>query len=89
MGGAKAEINLGLVVAKRLQIIGSTLRARPDAEKAAIVDGFLARFGDALAQGSIGPVVDQVIPLGEAAEAHRRMKASDHFGKLVLSVAPA
>ena len=89
MGGAKAEINLGLVVAKRLQIIGSTLRARPAAEKAAIVAGFLDRFGKPLAEGAIGPVVDAVLPLAEAAEAHRRMKASTHFGKLVLSVTEA
>ena len=87
MGGAKAELNLGLVMMKRLQIIGSTLRARPVEEKAAIVDGFLRRFGKALEEGAIGPVVDQVLPLAEAAEAHRRMEASDHFGKLVLSVA--
>ena len=89
MGGAKTDINLGLVVAKRLQIIGSTLRARPVEEKAAIVEGFLSRFGPALADGTIGPVVDRVLPLAEVAEAHRRMKASDHFGKLVLSVTKA
>jgi putative PIG3 family NAD(P)H quinone oxidoreductase len=89
MGGAKAELNLGLVMMKRLQIIGSTLRARPDEEKAAIVEGFLARFGKALEQGTIGPVVDHVLPLAEAGEAHRRMQQSEHFGKLVLSVAPA
>ena len=51
--------------------------------------GFLARFGKALAEGSIGPVVDRVLPLAEAGEAHRLMKASDHFGKLVLSVTSA
>jgi NADPH:quinone reductase-like Zn-dependent oxidoreductase len=89
MGGAKAELNLGLVMMKRLQIIGSTLRARPDEEKAAIVEGFLARFGKALEQGTIGPVVDHVLPLAEAGEAHRRMQQSEHFGKLVPSVAPA
>jgi putative PIG3 family NAD(P)H quinone oxidoreductase len=89
MGGAKAELNLGLVMMKRLQIIGSTLRARPNEEKAAIVEGFLARFGKALEQGAIGPVVDHVLPLAEAAEAHRRMQKSDHFGKLVLAVADA
>jgi putative PIG3 family NAD(P)H quinone oxidoreductase len=86
MGGAKAELNLGLVVAKRLQILGSTLRARPAAEKAAIVAGFRARFGAALEAGTLDPIVDRVLPLEQAAEAHRAMKASEHFGKIVLRV---
>jgi putative PIG3 family NAD(P)H quinone oxidoreductase len=86
MGGAKAELNLGLVVAKRLQILGSTLRARPVEEKAAIVAGFRARFGAALEAGALDPSVDRVLPLEQAGEAHRAMKASEHFGKLVLRV---
>ncbi len=86
MGGAKAEIPLGALLTKRLQVIGSTLRARPEAEKAALVDAFEAAFGDALADGRIAPVIDRVLPLAEAPEAHRIMKASTHFGKLVLEV---
>jgi putative PIG3 family NAD(P)H quinone oxidoreductase len=86
MGGAKAEIGLGALLVRRLSVIGSTLRARPVEEKAAIVREFLARFGDALEQGRIGPVVDRVLPLAQAAEAHRAMKASEHFGKIVLQV---
>jgi len=86
MGGAKAEIGLGALLVRRLSVIGSTLRARPVEEKAEIVRGFLARFGDALARGAIGPVVDRVLPLAEAAEAHRAMKASEHFGKIVLRI---
>ncbi|HWP67372.1 MAG TPA: NAD(P)H-quinone oxidoreductase [Candidatus Limnocylindria bacterium] len=87
MGGAKSEINLGLLLTRRLSVIGSTLRTRPTAEKAAIVRGFLARFGDALEAGRLRPVVHTVLPLAEAAEAHRLMKRSDHFGKIVLRVA--
>jgi putative PIG3 family NAD(P)H quinone oxidoreductase len=86
MGGAKAEISLGAMLMRRLQLIGSTLRARPAAEKAGIVRDFQARFGAALAEGAIGPVVDRVLPLAEAAEAHRIVKASEHFGKVVLAV---
>jgi putative PIG3 family NAD(P)H quinone oxidoreductase len=86
MGGAKAELNLGPVVAKRLSILGSTLRARPVAEKAAIVSGFLERFAKALEAGALDPVVDRVLPLAQAGEAHRAMKASEHFGKIVLRV---
>ena len=84
MGGARSEINLGLVVAKRLQVIGSTLRARPVEEKAAIVRGFLERFGETLASGGIRPVVDRVLPLEQAQQAHDRVQSSEHFGKVVL-----
>lgn len=86
MGGAKAEINLGLLLARRLEVIGSTLRARPLAQKAAIVAGFLERFGVGLAAGEIAPVVDRVLPLAAAGEAHRVVQASEHFGKVVLRV---
>ncbi|MCH7866603.1 MAG: NAD(P)H-quinone oxidoreductase [Myxococcales bacterium] len=86
MGGAKAEISLGQLLLKRLQIMGSTLRGRTDLEKAAIVQGLMARFADALENGAIGPVVDRVLPLEQAPEAHRVMKAGEHFGKVVLSL---
>jgi putative PIG3 family NAD(P)H quinone oxidoreductase len=87
MGGAKAEIGLGALLVRRLQVLGSTLRARSAAEKAQIVADFQVRFGAALARGEIGPIVDRVLPLAEAAEAHRCVKASEHFGKVVLRVA--
>lgn len=86
MGGARAEINLGFVIAKRLSIIGSTLRARPVAEKAEIVRGFRAVFGAALEAGKLRAIVDQVLPLGEAQRAHERVEASTHFGKVILRV---
>ncbi len=86
MGGAKAEIQLGVVVAKRLSIIGSTLRARPVAEKAEIVAGFQSRFGAALTAGRIAPVIDRVLPLADAQQAHEIVERSEHFGKVVLRV---
>jgi putative PIG3 family NAD(P)H quinone oxidoreductase len=86
MGGSgKVEIDVGSFLGKRQQIIGSMLRARPKEEKAAIVAGFIARFGDDLRAGRIKPVIDRVFPLEQAAEAHRAM-AADHFGKIVLRV---
>jgi NADPH:quinone reductase-like Zn-dependent oxidoreductase len=88
MGGeAMATINVEKLLMKRAQILGSTLRARPAHEKAAIVAAFLARFGAHLAAGHIRPVIHTVLPLEEAADAHRAMKASEHFGKIVLRVA--
>jgi putative PIG3 family NAD(P)H quinone oxidoreductase len=84
MGGAKAEIGLAPLLMGRLQLIGSTLRARPVEEKAAIVAAFQARFGPALERGEIRPIIDRVLPLGQVGEAHRVIKASEHFGKIVL-----
>jgi tumor protein p53-inducible protein 3 len=85
MGGAsRAEIDVNKLLGRRQQIIGSTLRARPNEEKAALVAAFLARFGDDLRAGRIRPVIDRVYPLEEVAEAHRRMEANENFGKIVL-----
>jgi len=87
MGGAKTDVNLAVLLARRLSVIGSTLRSRSTAEKAAIVGGFRARFGFDLEAGRLRPVVDRVLPLARAAEAHRLLEASEHFGKVVLRVA--
>ena len=86
MGGAKAEIQLGLLLAKRLSITGSTLRARPVQEKAELVASFSESFADALASGRASPVIDRVLPLEEAQQAHEIVERSEHFGKLVLRV---
>ena len=87
MGGARAEIDLAATLVRRLHVIGSTLRARSVEDKAAIASAFLERFGSALEAGRLRPVVDRVLPLEQAAEAHRLMLASEHFGKIVLRVA--
>ena len=86
IGGAKADINLAMLLLRRLQVIGSTLRTRSAADKAAIVSQFVERFGDALNAGRIKPVIDRVLPLEQAAEAHRVVQSSVHFGKVVLRV---
>jgi putative PIG3 family NAD(P)H quinone oxidoreductase len=87
MGGASAELNLAALLARRLSLIGSTLRTRPLAEKARLVAAFRARFGADLAAGRIRPVVDRVLPFERAGEAHRLLQASEHFGKVVLTPA--
>src|SRR5437763_1720498 len=86
MGGAQGEVNLAQLLIRRLALIGSTLRARSVGEKARIVEGFRARFGAALAAGRLCPPIARVLPLAEAAEAHRLMQSSAHFGKIVLRV---
>ncbi len=86
MSGARTEINLGLVVGKRLTIQGSTLRARSVPDKGALVDAFRERFGAALEEGRIGPVIDRVLPMAGIEQAHAHMRASGHVGKIVLEV---
>ena len=86
MGGAKAELNLGALLSRRLKVFGSTLRTRSNEEKAAIVRDFLGSFGADLVAGDIRPILHQVFPLAEAPEAHRTLQASTHFGKVVLAV---
>lgn len=86
LGGTRAEINLGLVLGRRLRLIGSTLRGRPVAEKIALTHAFLDRFGPALQAGTIRPVIDRIYPIQEAAEAHARMAANENIGKIVLKV---
>jgi len=85
MGGERnAQIDVSSLLSKRQQIIGSTLRARPADEKARLVEAFVARFGDAMRNGRIRPVIDSVIPFERVSEAHARV-AGDHFGKVVLT----
>ncbi|WP_066270395.1 NAD(P)H-quinone oxidoreductase [Hydrogenophaga palleronii] len=84
-GGIKAEINAGLVLRKRLTITGSTLRPRPLAFKSAIAASLRERVWPLLASGRIQPVIHQVFPAGQAAQAHTLMESNQHVGKLVLS----
>lgn len=85
MGGERtADLDVGKLLAKRAQILGSTLRSRTNAEKAAIVAAFIERFGDDLAAGRIHPVVETTLPLDRAEEAFALMDHGDHFGKIVL-----
>ncbi len=86
LGGAKGTLNLGLVLSKRLVITGSTLRARPPAEKQLIADQLRKRIWPLLEQGIIKPVVQQQFELANAAEAHRLLEANQAAGKLVLMV---
>ena len=85
MGGIKAELNLATMMVKRQRIIGSVLRSRPLAEKAAIIEKFEADVLPLFASAKIEPLIDARFPLADAAQAHRLMEKSGHFGKIVLS----
>ena len=86
--GAKAEnLDLFLVMRKRLTITGSTMRPRTTAEKGAIAAALRAKVWPALDAGRAGPVIHAVFPMSEAAAAHRLMEGSTHVGKIILDVA--
>jgi putative PIG3 family NAD(P)H quinone oxidoreductase len=85
-GGRSAEIDLGVLLAKRCALVATTLRARPAAEKAAIVAAVREHVWPLVADGRVRPVVHAFHPLADAARAHREMEASTHVGKLLLRV---
>jgi NADPH2:quinone reductase len=86
LGGAKATIDLGEVLRRRLVISGSTLRPRPVAFKAAIAANLLEHVWPLFEQGKIRPVIYKTFPLEQAAEAHALMESSTHVGKIMLQV---
>ncbi|MEO6323513.1 MAG: NAD(P)H-quinone oxidoreductase [Thermoanaerobaculia bacterium] len=86
MGGAAAELDLRALLSRRLRLIGSTLRARALDEKLALTAGFVRDVLPGFADGTLRPVIQAVLPLDQAGEAHRRMAANENLGKLVLSV---
>jgi len=86
LGGSRAEINMGLILTKRLTLTGSTLRTRTVAQKAAVADAVRKNVWPLLAAGRVRPVIHATFPLAEAAEAHRLMETSNHIGKIVLTV---
>jgi NADPH2:quinone reductase len=83
-GGTKAQVDAGLVLRKRLTLTGSTLRPRPVAFKAAIAASLREKVWPLLAARKLRPVIQQVFPAEEAAQAHAAMEQGDHVGKLML-----
>jgi NADPH:quinone reductase len=86
LGGSRAEINVGLILTKRLTLTGSTLRSRTVAQKAEVADAVRKNIWPLLAAGRVRPVIHATFSLAEAAEAHRLMESSNHVGKIVLTV---
>ncbi|HET9225035.1 MAG TPA: NAD(P)H-quinone oxidoreductase [Thermoanaerobaculia bacterium] len=86
LAGNKAEVDLGLVLSRRLKIVGSLLRPRSRAEKALLVSDFNAFALPRLKDGRLRPVVDRVVPFEKAADAYRALERGRVFGKVVLSM---
>lgn len=86
LGGAKVALNMGVVMTRRLTLTGSTLRPRSLAFKRLLAQEILANVWPHVERGELRPVMDKCFPLAQASEAHRRMEAGDHIGKIVLEV---
>ena len=86
MGGVSAEVSLGLMMMKRLRVIGSTLRARPASAKAAVMDALWEHVWPRIEAGTIKPIIDRSFSIQETAAAHEHMAADANIGKLILNV---
>ena len=84
-GGSKAEIDLGLLLRRRIQLLGTVLRTRPLEEKIALAREFSGSVLPLLSSGRIRPVVDEVFSFKDIRKAHERMESNDTFGKIVLT----
>jgi putative PIG3 family NAD(P)H quinone oxidoreductase len=85
-GGIEGELNLSTLLTKRATIFAAGLRGRPAAQKAAIVAGTRDFVWPQLADGSVRPIIDRVLSLDDAPEAHQLVDSSEHIGKVLLRV---
>ncbi|GAB3667267.1 NAD(P)H-quinone oxidoreductase [Actinocorallia lasiicapitis] len=83
-GGFEGKLNLVELVFKRKSVFGTTLRSRSAAQKAAIVAAVQKSVWPMIEAGAVRPVIDRVLPMSQAAEAHRLMAQGGHFGKILL-----
>jgi putative PIG3 family NAD(P)H quinone oxidoreductase len=86
MGGGGEPTNLGLLLTKRVALIGTVLRARPIEEKVALTQRFIAEMLPLFADGTLRPVIDSTFPFEKIADAHRHMAANANAGKIVVQI---
>ena len=86
MGGRKGELDMGKLLGKRAAVIATSLRARPAAEKAAIVAAVREHVWPLIESGAVRPVIHSRHPLERAGDAHREMEESTHIGKILLTI---
>ena len=87
LGGARAQVSIVDIMTRRLTLTGSTLRPRSNTFKALVADEIAQHVWPFVEQGKLRPAMDRIFALEDAAEAHARMEAGDHFGKIALKVA--
>ena len=85
-GGTKGDLNLGAVLARRLTVYAAGLRSRSLVQKAEIVAETQNAVWPMIEAGTVRPIVDRVLTLDDAAEAHRLVESSEHIGKVLLRV---
>lgn len=85
-GGVRGELDIGALLTKRAAVMATSLRARPSAEKAAIVSAMVAQVWPLLADGAVRPVVHQTFALEDVRDAHQVVEDSSHVGKVLLTV---
>jgi NADPH2:quinone reductase len=86
LAGPKTTIDIRKIMQKRLVLTGSTLRPRPAAFKAELARSIEEAVWPVIAQGRYKPVIDKLVPLEDAVEAHRRIDGGEHIGKIILTV---
>jgi NADPH2:quinone reductase len=86
LGGAKAEVNAGLVMVNRLTLTGSTLRPQSIDNKGRMARGLKDKVWPLLESGRVKPIIFKTFPLREAAAAHAELERADHVGKVMLTV---
>jgi putative PIG3 family NAD(P)H quinone oxidoreductase len=85
LAGTRADVDLGIVLRRRLRVLGTVLRARPLEEKILAAQVLGNRLAPLFASGALRPVIDRILPLEKAGEAHASMAENEGFGKIVLT----
>jgi putative PIG3 family NAD(P)H quinone oxidoreductase len=85
-GGARGELDLSMLLAKRAEVHATSLRTRPLDEKAAIITAVRENVWPLIESGEVRPIIDRQITMNDAPQAHRIMEESRHFGKILLRV---
>lgn len=85
-GGVKGQLDLGRLLSKRAAVMATSLRARPTAEKAAIVSAMVAQVWPLVAEGTVRPIIHARLPLEQVREAHQLLEDSSHTGKVLLTL---
>jgi NADPH:quinone reductase-like Zn-dependent oxidoreductase len=85
-GGLRGELDIGALLTKRAAVMATALRARPTAEKAAIVSATVAQVWPLVADGTVRPIIHATYPLEEVRAAHQVLEDSSHTGKVLLTL---
>jgi NADPH:quinone reductase len=84
LGGARAELDLSMLMRKRIRLTGTVLRSRPVEEKISLARDFVRTVLPLLASGALQPVIETSLPFARIADAHRLMETNSTLGKIVL-----